>query len=860
MKQRYICALTLILIIIIVGLHQFGVALFQYKGKKKGTFEAIILSEPEKKEYVKIYKARIENRIFLLYIKSERQKLTSYKERKSKLEIGTIIKIQAKLNEPKVRTNYKGFDYDLYLKSKGISGIFKVENYQIISENSSDSSNSSNSLNFQDSSNTSDPSISSNNLNFSAKSDSSVFNKSYTSKRKFNFIEILQIRSERFFQRTRNKIKKIYEEHLPKDSSSLLEALTIGDKSDLDDNIIENFRKASLSHVLAISGAHFSYIILAITLMSKALRRKRMSKILLIIIIIFFMKLTGESPSVMRAGIMCIVGAIASLTKRKNDVLNSIAISLLIQIIINPYVIFDMGLILSYSGVIGIIYLYKIVYRFLKLKIISVTISANIILIPIMMYNFKTISFSFIISNIFASILLGPIIIIGYIVLIIRVKPLFFLLNMLITLLSRVSQIVSNFKFSNINIEAPSILSLIMYYIIVYIIYKKLNKWFRASEDNKIKTNKTEHNKFRINKTKHNKFKINKTKTNGSKASEIKTDGSKTSEIKINEFETNIANKLTGCAMKASNEKMNKRIFSKVEKKVIAVLLIIIVISNINFEKFTNNMYINFIDVSQGDACLIRQKTKVILIDGGGANNQNNNYNVGKSILMPYLLARKIKTIDYMIFSHFDNDHCQGLLYVLENLKVKSILIGEQYEEYQNYQKLKEVAKRKAIKIYTLKKGDSLKLTKNLKIEVLWPKKEEMISENSINNNSLVLKITFGNFSILFTGDIEKVAEEKILKEYEGKQKLLQSTILKVAHHGSKTSSIKEFIKKVNPKCALIGVGKDNKFGHPSNVTLETLKELNTKIYRTDQCGEISIKVTKQNYYITNFVKPARNK
>lgn len=806
MKQRYICALTLILIIIIVGLHQFGVALFQYKGKKEGTFEAIILSEPEKKEYVKIYKAKIENRIFLLYIKSERQKLTSYKERKSKLEIGTIIKIQAKLNEPKVRTNYKGSDYDLYLKSKGISGIFKVENYQIISENSS------NSLNFQDSSNTSDPSISSNNLNFSAKSNSSVFNKSYTSKRKFNFIEILQIRSERFFQRTRDKIKKIYEEHLPKDSSSLLEALTIGDKSDLDDNIIENFRKASLSHVLAISGAHFSYIILAITLMSKALRRKRMSKILLIIIIIFFMKLTGESPSVMRAGIMCIVGAIASLTKRKNDVLNSIAISLLIQIIINPYVIFDMGLILSYSGVIGIIYLYKIVYRFLKLKIISVTISANIILIPIMMYNFKTISFSFIISNIFASVLLGPIIIIGYIVLIIRVKPLFFLLNMLIKLLSRVSQIVSNFKFSNINIEAPSILSLIMYYIIVYIIYKKLNVWLRENE------------------------------------------------IKINEFETNIANKLNECAIKASNEKMNKRIFSKVEKKVIAVLLIIIVISNINFEKFTNNMYINFIDVSQGDACLIRQKTKVILIDGGGANNQNNNYNVGKSILMPYLLARKIKTIDYMIFSHFDNDHCQGLLYVLENLKVKSILIGEQYEEYQNYQKLKEVAKRKAIKIYTLKKGDCIKLTKNLKIEVLWPKKEEMISENSINNNSLVLKITFGNFSILFTGDIEKVAEEKILKEYEGRQKLLQSTILKVAHHGSKTSSIKEFIQKVNPKCALIGVGKDNKFGHPSNITLETLKELNTKIYRTDQCGEISIKVTKQNYYITNFVKPASSK
>ena len=100
---------------------------------------------------------------------------------------------------------------------------------------------------------------------------------------------------------------------------------------------------------------------------------------------------------------------------------------------------------------------------------------------------------------------------------------------------------------------------------------------------------------------------------------------------------------------------MNKRIFSKVEKKVIAVLLIIIVISNINFEKFTNNMYINFIDISQGDACLIRQKTKVILIDGGGQRN----FDVGTNTLVPYLLNRGILKIDYCIISHFDQDHCR---------------------------------------------------------------------------------------------------------------------------------------------------------------------------------------------------------
>ena len=134
MKNRYICALTLILIIIIVGLHQLGVALFQYKGKKEGTFEATILSEPDKKEYVNVYKAKIEKKTFLLYIKEEKRKVNSYEETKEKIKIGTIIRIKAKLNEPKTRTNYKGFDYDLYLKSKGINGIFKVESYEIIQE------------------------------------------------------------------------------------------------------------------------------------------------------------------------------------------------------------------------------------------------------------------------------------------------------------------------------------------------------------------------------------------------------------------------------------------------------------------------------------------------------------------------------------------------------------------------------------------------------------------------------------------------------------------------------------------------------------------------------------------------------
>lgn len=126
-----------------------------------------------------------------------------------------------------------------------------------------------------------------------------------------------------------------------------------------------------------------------------------------------------------------------------------------------------------------------------------------------------------------------------------------------------------------------------------------------------------------------------------------------------------------------------------------------------------------------------------------------------------------------------------------------------------------------------LKSGDVLKIEENIKLEILWPK-EELIQENILNNNSLVIKFNYNNFSMLLTGDIEKVAEDQILYEYKNTQ-ALKSTILKVGHHGSKTSSTQQFLEIVNPKIALIGVGKNNTFGHPSDSVIKRLDDLRSK-------------------------------
>lgn len=168
------------------------------------------------------------------------------------------------------------------------------------------------------------------------------------------------------------------------------------------------------------------------------------------------------------------------------------------------------------------------------------------------------------------------------------------------------------------------------------------------------------------------------------------------------------------------------------------------------------------------------------------------------------------------------------------------MIIGKQGGECEQYKEFCEIVKEKDIKVVNAKAGDVIKVEKGVQIKILFPA-DELIEENVLNNNSLVAKLEYKEFKMLFTGDIEQNAEERILKEYENTD-ILEATILKIAHHGSKTSTIKRFIQAVKPKIALIGVGENNKFGHPNEDVLNRLKEFRIKIYRTDECGEIRIK------------------
>ena len=692
--KRHLCIFTVILILIFLGLHHFGVALFVYDGKQEGTFKATIISNGEKKDYTTAYQVLIDSKKFICYIKNKKQEIVS------ELEIGSILEFEGKYNKPDSARNEGGFDYNLYLKSKKIYRSFQIDSYKIVDEDKS-----------------------------------------------------LNVKIIKLFNSIRKKIKECYQQNLKKEYADLLCGLTIGDKSNIDKDVIEKYRDASLSHVLAISGAHFAYIILCLQILNKKLKRKRVGQIITLLGIIFFIELTNSTPSVIRAGIMAIMPIIASIVHRKNDFWTTLCFSILVQFIINPYVIFDIGFQLSYGGVIGIVCFYERIQKIIKLKIISVCLSANVVIIPIMMYQFQTISFSFLISNFLATILLGPIVILGFLSVIFRVKIVFWLLNLLLFLFRKNAEICSSIPFAKLYIIRPTLISIVLYYLFIF----------------------------------------------------------------------------------------NIRLHKVYTKKLIALFIILSVIFNLNYELIIANIkdeiLLNFVDVRQGDCCLIRYEGKTIIIDGGGSDD---NYDVGKSILLPYLLTKKINKIDYMFISHMDSDHCKGLFYVANNIKVEKIIIGLQAEEYTNLKTIKKIAEDKNIKIVIVQAGDIINISK-IKVTVLWPIKELMINENGINNNSLVFRIDFKKNSFLFTGDIEKEAEEKILDIYKYNSKILDVDVLKVGHHGSKTSSIDNFILATSPKIALIGVGKNNKFGHPSESTIEKLNNIRCKIYRTDKTGEIKL-------------------
>lgn len=250
----------------------------------------------------------------------------------------------------------------------------------------------------------------------------------------------------------------------------------------------------------------------------------------------------------------------------------------------------------------------------------------------------------------------------------------------------------------------------------------------------------------------------------------------------------------------------------------------------------------HFIDVGQGDAILLKTpQGKFVLIDGGGSSF----YDVGKNTLLPYLHRRGIRTLALAVNTHPDVDHLQGLLTLAANMPVKAFGLPADLAGSPDYNALGNITQSRWIPVLPLAAGQEIRLEKGLMIKVLQPAGHQYAKMNN-NNQSVVLQVSYGSFSALLTGDIETEAMQSLLAD----RRLATTVIVKVPHHGSKGSMVKEFYRQVQPRLAVISVGRNNLYGHPWPGTLTMLQEEHIQTLRTDQAGAVIVRSDGQKIWV----------
>ncbi len=696
----------------------------------------IIQSEAIEKEYVLIYTVQIKkietlnNVHFRLYVAKGNDNKIYH--------YGDKIHFRGKIEIPSKSRNRNGFNQELYYKTKGWYGAIYV-----------------------------------------------------------NPNQIKKIGQENNFWSWGNRLRNSFEQRLKtfltEDNANLLMAILTGEKENISDKLIQDFQNSSLIHILCVSGGHISFFILGTQKLLEKIGRKK-KHLISILILIGLNCITGFSASVMRASIMAALIVSSKLCFRQNDLANSIALSLIILLIHNPFLLFDTGLLLSYTGTIGII-LFANLLEGKRLedcgkltayfgKIAFSACAAQILLAPIIAYIFQKFYPTFLISNILATPLFEMILILGCFFLFSSYifPPICycysFLLNLLLNSFSKIAEVSANFSFSYVYMPKPNIFLCLFYYFFIFFI----------------------------------RFIYMQRK-----------------------------NALISCYRQKKMIRIIQILKKLLNFKNVVLCLISLVIINICFKLIPGSLKINFIDVGQGDCTLIRTGYhKNIMIDSGGAEGESS-YDVGEKVVVPYLLSNGITQLDFIIISHFHSDHCRGFQAVLKAIRVKAMLIAKQEIYNEDAKALIKLAKEKKVKIYYVETGQVIKLDRETSLEILYVGRD---NEN-LNNNSILARLVYGEFKMFFTGDAEEEEEREFLEKYENRE--ITANILKIGHHGSSTSTSQEFLKKINPSIGLIGVGKKNTFGHPSLEIINRLQEYGCQIYRTDKSGEIAIEVKKSN-------------
>jgi competence protein ComEC len=259
--------------------------------------------------------------------------------------------------------------------------------------------------------------------------------------------------------------------------------------------------------------------------------------------------------------------------------------------------------------------------------------------------------------------------------------------------------------------------------------------------------------------------------------------------------------------------------------------------------------------VGQGDSVFVSfPHGRTMLVDAGGelgtfhADGMRAGIDVGEDVVSPYLWSRGVKHIDVVALTHAHQDHLGGLPAIFENFRVSEFWVGRDIQSAA-YRQVLAVARAQGVLIRHMKQG-SVFSEDGVSGEILWPD-DLTEGQSAKNDDSLVMRLTDRAESILLAGDIERPSERKILAE----EQPVGVNFLKVAHHGSKTSTTEPFLSAAHPAFAVISAGRDNIFGHPSPEVTDRLAAAGVRVYRTDRDGAVTASTDGTTLSVSSFLQ-----
>ncbi|SDZ79289.1 competence protein ComEC [Oribacterium sp. KHPX15] len=590
-------------------------------------------------------------------------------------------------------------------------------------------------------------------------------------------------------QRFRNLICGQLDEVADETDSGIYKAILVGEKSEMNEEIRDLYQDMGIAHILAVSGLHLSIIGAGFyDLLRRFGASKKIAGVGGAMLILSYGIFTGSSGSAIRAVIMLLMKFLGAAIGRSYDMLTALALSCILLVMDEPYIIFSSGFQLSFMAVFAlgignllphpknsflngvymslflqIMTLPVILYHFFRFPLYGLLL--NLIVLPLMSYVVYSGLLAVTLS--FFSVMLG-IASIGF-----GHYTLRFYNNLCIAM--------KEIPYSSLLLGRPDIRSIIVYYSLLSILILTV-LYMKTLKKKNLMSRQTKH---------------------------LYSIMPKIAVLVI----------LTGC-----------------------FLLI---------RKPPSGLEITAIDVGQGDGLVIRYEDMVITVDGGSTSEKK----LSEDMLIPYFESQGIDLIDITFITHCDSDHYSGILYLLEEsdeIQIKELVLPLPAESDERYEKLKNAALAKDTQIRYFGAGSKLKL-KDLELTGLYPLTSEYIEE--ANSHSIGMLLNYRNFSMLFTGDMDKECEYKMLDYADGllSDQIIETPdidILKVGHHGSSTSTSEELLDFMTPEVAIMSYGNNNRYGHPHKETLEILKSHDVKILETVKNGEVQITSDGKSYKV----------